>query len=353
MSDTKQILGQTTVLPLRAYIVPSCKRNTVFAHKCKHPQPLGHTNLILVCGLYWNHIPWEIHIIAHFPPNLQWTMAEAQGKLLICSNGYWVTDLSAVVRLYSKRARCSVIVWHMTFIPAGEGVPRTGHIHYLQRQKDPEWTTHNCNRSTDVVEVLSAPAPASLSCCLWRGSTMKAERPSSVPLSPWSNSCNISTADRICSGLSTAGPALPPAAQHGTLHPSISSCRSHTCSVVQSPSSAAMPRTRCPWPYCHLCPWGCLGPATQAGHGFCSASWNPVPVKVAPKSLAAAAAVQSMARCPQHHCPWLMHLQCSLGPVTWASALAYMQDDTGPNAHGISACCLSLCNVVQGPTVMA
>ena len=140
---------------------------------------------------------------------------------------------------------------------------RTGHIHYLQRQKDLEQTTHNCNRSTGVAQVPSALAPASRPCCLQRGSSMKAQQPSaSTPLSPGSDSRSISTAARICSGLSTAGPAPLPAAQHGTPHPGISSCRSRACSVIQSPSSAAVPRTRCPW-----C---CLGPgASDTGWPRC------------------------------------------------------------------------------------
>lgn len=130
----------------------------------------------------------------------------------------------------------------MTFIPAGVGVTRTGHTH-LQRQRS---GTNNAQlqRSTDVARVPSAPAPASLPCCLQRGSSTKAQQPSaSAPLSPRSDSCSISTAAHICSGLSTAGPAPPPAAQHATLHPAISSRRSHACSVVQSPLSAAVPRT--------------------------------------------------------------------------------------------------------------
>lgn len=48
--------------------------------------------------------------------------------------------------------------------------------------------------------------------------------------------------------------------------------------------------------------------ATGDGHSVCSASWNPVPVTVAPKPSAAVAVVQSTAWCP--------HLQRSLGPVT-------------------------------------
>lgn len=139
----------------------------------------------------------------------------------------------------------------MTFIPARVRVTRTGHIHYLQRQKDPEQTTHNCNRSTDMAQVSAALAPASLPCCLQRGSSTKAQQPfaSALP-SPRSDSCSVSTAAHICSGLCTAGPAPPPAAQHGTPHPGVSSCHPHACSVVQSPlstvcSPAAMPRAQC------------------------------------------------------------------------------------------------------------
>lgn len=41
-----------------------------------------------------------------------------------------------------------------------------------------------------------------------------------------------------------------------------------------------------------------------------------------------------------------------LRTVAQAPALAHTQDDRGCNAHGISACCLSLCSTVQGPTLM-
>lgn len=232
----------------------------------------------------------------------------------------------------------------MTFIPARVRVTRTGHIHYLQRQKDPEQTTHNCNRSTDMVRVSAALAPASLPCLLLL------------------HLCHHGLTPAVSAPLPTSARDSVPLAQHHRLQHSMGLHTLVSAVVVHTP--AAWSRAHCslsvrlqPCPgldacdliatRAHSAAWD-LVLAIWDGHGVCSASWNPVPVMVAPKPSSAVVVVQSTAQCP-----WLTHLQCSFGPMTWISALAYMQDDTGPNAHGISACCLSLCNVVRRRTLMA
>lgn len=145
----------------------------------------------------------------------------------------------------------------MTFIPSGVGVTGRGHV--ICRDEAPEQTVHNCSLTTDVaagwVPLLSDLLPA------------EACRHSSLlPPPPQPTSCSAHTTAQACSR-----------AQKPTAH----GCCSRTCSVVQSPVSAALLVTQCLHPYHGLCLCCCLEPSASSTGGPGHPQHQPSPVPVA------------------------------------------------------------------------
>lgn len=173
---------------------------------------------------------------------------------------------------------------------------RTGHTHYLQRQKDLERTTHNCN---EVQTWHGSPLLLHLHRCPAACREAAAQRHSSLLL------------PHLCHhGLTPAASAPLPAsaqdsvllAQHRRLRRSMQLCTRASAAVVHMPAVSSRVHHRQPCQgldahdliatHAHGAAWD-LVLVTWDGHSVCSASWNPVPVTVAPKPLAAVAVVQS------------------------------------------------------------
>lgn len=235
-------------------------------------------------------------------PILQWVTAEAQGKLGICSDGYWVPDLSVVVRLCSKTAKCSVIVlqYDIYSIWGGDDQKRP---QYLQRQRsrtNSAQLQHNYRRGSGL-------GPSAFWSAASKG--MKAQHP---PAS--STAAQLLQCPHHCLGLwQGSEPHTPAAAVHAPAAwsrvRSLLPCSQLNACILIIVCASAAARNQVP--------------AIQEGYGIHSTSW---------------------VLCPwQCNCifgshgggpvPVLICLQCSLG----AQTLVWVQDHTDPTAHSTGA----------------
>lgn len=178
------------------------------------------------------------------------------------------------MRLYSKTARCRGIVLQYDIYSSWGGGDQN-RPHYLQRQIDPERTTHKCNTTTDV-----APGLLCSRTCVTAAQQQREGTAASCLCLSTSALCGPAPAvPAACSylGLSAAAWARSRAQDSTPWHRQL---LVRHCGTVRSPASAALPTTQHPQPHC--CLRCCLGPgASHTGWARCpQRQLSPVPVVV-------------------------------------------------------------------------